>query len=116
MTYKLKSATLIEAIVAMVIIMAVFGLAMMIYVNVINSSVSARHVRIGLILKKAAEDTVASKRFFDEAFEEGGFAISKSVSKYDNVETLIRLRLEIVDGGKTFSRNQLVIQEVNEED
>lgn len=114
MVGKVKSATLIEVIVAMIIIMTIFALSMMIYVRVLNSSISERQVRIGLILKKVAENTASSKRFFDETFDEDGFNIRKNITKYDNRENLIHLHLEITDGGKTFRRDELILHEVDE--
>jgi hypothetical protein len=116
MVTKIKGATLIEVIVAMVIVMTVFGISMMIYLHVLNSSMSERQVRIGLLLKRVGEDTISSKRFFDETFDEEGFSIRKSIAKYDNRDNLIHLHLEIVDGGKIFSRDQLILHEINEED
>lgn len=113
---KVKAATLIEVIVAMVMIMTVFGISMMIYLQVLHASISERQVRIGLILKKIGEDTISSKRFFDETIEEDEFSIHKSIATYDNRENLIHLHLEIVDGGKTITRDQLIVHEVHEED
>jgi Tfp pilus assembly protein PilV len=50
--HKLKASTIIEVLISMVIIMVVFGMAMMIYANVIRSSLSVKKVRAEAILNE----------------------------------------------------------------
>src|SRR5688572_7097098 len=91
---RIPGATLIEVIVALVIIMIIFGIAMMIYINVLNSSTSAGVANANLLLKEISEETIVTKRYFDEQINNNELIIVKSVKKYNNLEGLIHLHLE----------------------
>lgn len=113
---RITSATLIEVVVSLVIVMIVFGIAMMIYINVLGSSSSERVLNINLVLKELSEETINANRFFDERIERDGLKITKSVDKYSDVEGLVRLHFEVVDAGKLVTRDMLLIVSEDEED
>lgn len=112
---KITSATLIEVVVSLVIIMIVFGIAMTIYINVLGSSSSERVLDINLLLKELNDETITANRLFDEQIERGGFRVIKSVEEYNGIKGLVHLHFEVVDGGKVITRDQLLIVESNEE-
>ena len=49
---KIMASTILEVIVAMVIIVVVFGIAMMIYTNVLRMSLSVKKIQAQAILKE----------------------------------------------------------------
>ncbi len=112
---RIASATLIEVVVSLVIVMIVFGIAMMIYINVLSSSNSERVLDINLLLKELSDETIVNNRFFDERMERDGVRIIKSVDEYDNIKGLVHLHFEVIDGGKVITRDQLLIVEGDEE-
>jgi len=111
---KITSATLIEVVVSLVIIMIVFGIAMTIYINVLGSSSSERVLDINLLLKELSEETIDTNRLFDERIERDGIRIIKSVEEYNGVKGLVHLHFEVVDGGKLITRDQLLIVKSDE--
>ena len=113
---RIKSATLIEVVVSLVIIMIVFGIAMTIYINVLSSSSSERVIDIKLLLKELSDETITENRFFDEHIERDGLKIVKSVDEYNNIKGLVHLHFEVVDGGNFITRDQLLIVNSDEED
>ena len=49
---QIRASTILEVIVAMVVIVVVFGIAMMIYTNVLRTSLSAKKIRAQMILNQ----------------------------------------------------------------
>ena len=106
---KLRSATLLEVIVSLVIVMIVFGIAMMIYINVLNSTPTERELNYFLLMKEVSSETISSKRYFNEDINKNGIHIMKSVSKYHGLKDLMHLHLEIADGNRPVSIDQLIM-------
>jgi Tfp pilus assembly protein PilV len=113
---KIQAATLIEVIVSLVIIMIFFGIAMMIYINVLNTSISNRQIQADLLLKEVCEETILNRRYFDEKIEKDGFVVYKSIRKYSDMENVIHLHVETLNKSKVVSRDQLINAERDEED
>jgi hypothetical protein len=63
---KLKSSTILETIVALVIILAFFGIATTVFVRVTATSMSTTKLRAEQLLKVYAEKTARERLFFDE--------------------------------------------------
>ena len=76
---KIKGSTLIEVLIAMVIIGFVFTIGTAIYIN-LHQAVSNYHEwRIELALKKYAVQTKREASFFDEEIEESQMSLQKAV-------------------------------------
>ena len=92
---KLKAATLVEALMALVIVMICFVIGSMIYVNVINSDNNRQEIKANLILNETALKTKEEKKFIDEKIEIGNenLIIQKTVILYKNIENLNLLTL-----------------------
>jgi len=116
MDTKLKASSLFETIVALMVTMLVFGIAMTIYVNVLRNSTSLADFKASLRLEQLAKETKESKRFIDESFEEGNVSIEKRVGKYQNKEGLLLLELEAFDQTKRklAEHKEILIEELNE--
>jgi Tfp pilus assembly protein PilV len=111
--YKVKGSTLLEVIVALVIIMFVFGIAMMIYLNVLQSSYSNRLIQANLLLKAISDETIREKKYVDEYIQRNGWTVKKSIVKYQHSNCLIHLHLETMDSlyhGKVINRDELIIE------
>lgn len=91
---KVIASSIIEVIVAMVTVMIVFSLGMMIYVNVVKSSVSMQQMTLTLELKQISTQTLKDKSFFDDEIPFGNNTIIKRVSKYNDIENLYLIELE----------------------
>jgi Tfp pilus assembly protein PilE len=97
---KLKASTILEVIIAMVIILVVFVLATQIYVNVISSSPSlSRQAGIGLaesMVKKA----IAENDFTSGDLQQDSMQIRKVVTPYKNFDDLYQINIVTRTNGK----------------
>ena len=112
----LKATSLIETVVALVMIMSVFSIGMMVYFNVIKSSYSLQQLKASLMLNELSKVTKEKKSFFDEQDSTETLVIYKRISKYENMENLVLLELEVLskDSTKLASRRELVELDENE--
>ena len=90
---KVKSSSLLETIIAMVIIMVVFGISIMIYVNITSSTFSTQKIKTDLLLKQLAITTLEKKSYFDETIEYEIITIDKQVQKYNDTDDVLLMTL-----------------------
>ncbi len=105
---KLKASTLLEALVAMVIVMLALGVFTTIYLNVLRSGDYHRKTEAGLLLEKIAMETKQSKTFIDTEFNLEEFVIIKKIITYEGAENLSLLSL------KAFDKKEKLLVERNE--
>lgn len=113
LNYKLKAATLMESLIAMVIIVVCLGIGTMIYTNVLNSDKQRLKFKALLMLNKEAAQIKAEKIFFDGEKQVGDYRIKKTIKKFEQTENLYTLALVVLDkDGKIIgSRNELISTE-----
>ncbi|MDQ3192428.1 MAG: hypothetical protein M3Q58_12615 [Bacteroidota bacterium] len=111
LTKKIKASTLIEVIVALIIVMISFGIAMAIYVNVTYSDNQIQKLKANLILNETAIKTTNENSFIDEKTEVDGISVVKTVHSYEGIQGLNLLLLEAFDVNmkKIAERKELVI-------
>jgi len=81
---RIKASTLVEVVVAMVVILVVFGIAMMIYTNVLRLSLSAKKIRAQALLQETllkAEHTAGNTT---QSFTLDDFRIEQEAAPYNN--------------------------------
>jgi Tfp pilus assembly protein PilV len=107
---KLKAASLLEVVIAMVIISIVFGVGMMTYMNILKSSFSVQQLNATLLLNKIVEETKQEQSFFDETITEENITVYKKASKYQGNDNLVLLELEVLDAENKIlaNRKQLI--------
>jgi hypothetical protein len=94
---QLKASTLIEALVAMVIVMICFGIASMIYVNVLNADNNRIQLKAHLIVSDLAQKAKTTSTFLDEKIETEGLVIQKSIEGYHDIPNLSVLKFVAFD-------------------
>jgi hypothetical protein len=94
---RIKASSLFETIVALMVIMIVFGIAMTIYVNVMKNSSSLAELKASLRLEEIARETKDGKKYFNESFETEGVQIEKKISVYKGREGIILLEIVAFD-------------------
>lgn len=109
---KVKAATLMEAMVAMVIVMICFGIASMIYVNVLNADRNSILISAHLTMATLAEKTKESNTFLDEKIVGERLAIQKAVEPYQAIPGLFLVKYTAADKeGKIVAEyKELVLQ------
>lgn len=109
---KLKStvraSSLLEVVISMVIIVAVFGIAMMIYTNVLRSSLSSQKLKAEALLKEAAFTAEHNAVNTAQTFTAEDFRIEQEIKPYRGNTALIELHLTAYD------QNQQKIAELQE--
>lgn len=107
---KLKASTLMESMVAMVVVMLCFGIASMIYVNVMNSKNKRIELHAHLLLNNIAIQTKKLDLFIDEEIREGEIIITKKVETYKEISGLSWLKLTALDAnGKIIATHNALI-------
>lgn len=101
MKKKLRASTLIEAIVALVIIMLVFSIIMNFYLRQVKSSSQLNKLNIHFILNKIVNNEDVEQLYNDTEYKFESFMIKKTVSQYKNKENLFLLKYECLDTNKT---------------
>ena len=79
---RLKATTIIESMVAMVIIVVSFGIAMMIYMNVLSTDQLSPQTKADILLQEEMVETKKNRRFFKETKEIDGILLEKEVLPY----------------------------------
>lgn len=94
---KLKAATLMESLVAMVVVLVCCGIAAMIYVNVMNSGNEREKLKAHLLLNETAIKTKSERLFLDEEIKGEFITIRKTVEPYKEQADLSLLVLTALD-------------------
>ena len=109
--YKLKASTLIESLIAMVIIVVCVGIATTIYVNVLDSDKQRQKLKAALLLDDIAIKTKAGKNFLDEEMTIENWKIKKTVGRYKDYSNLYQFTLKVIDSEnkRIALRNELIV-------
>ncbi len=106
--HKLEGSSLLEVIIATVVMMIVMGIGTMIYSNVVNSSYTFQKKKADLLLNEKAIDTKINHKLFNEETEVDNFTIKREVSKYQNTDDIYIINL------KAFNNEEKLISERKE--
>ena len=94
---ELQASTLIETIVAMVVLMVCLGIATMIYVNVTGSGTSRQKFHAYTLIHQVAVQSNLQKKYLDEQTEESGITIRKTIEKYGGMEKTLIMKITAID-------------------
>jgi len=83
MRYRVSASSLLEVIVAMVIIVVVFGLAMMIAANVSRGSLSVEKLHAQAVLKNVLAEEEGRRDFVSRTISIDSVAVEQEVKPYD---------------------------------
>jgi len=113
LNFALKASTLMESLVAMVIIVVSLGVGTMIYSNILNSDKQVLQLKAICLLNKEAARTKKEKTFLDSEKQFENCNIKKTVELYDQTANLYRLTLSAFDksGHLIAVRKELIITE-----
>ncbi|WP_428330289.1 type II secretion system protein [Mucilaginibacter sp.] len=111
LNYRLRASTLPEVLVAMVIILVVFGIAMTIFTNVMRLSLSAKKLRAAALLEKALRQSGDDTE--DSTFSMEEFRVTRETKPYPRDPTLIDIYMTAYDpnGQKTAEIHQILSNE-----
>jgi hypothetical protein len=107
LTKKIQAATLIESLIAMVIVMLSFGIATTVYVNVISSGNQLQKLKSELLLKRIASETIKAHLFLDEKITVDEITVQKKITSYNGSKDLLEISLQ------AFSSNEKLLCSYN---
>ena len=93
---RLPAFSMVESIIAMVILLLVFSSTIIMYNTVLSTGSNFRKVKIRSDLKKWMEQTKASKSFIDQSILKNGCSYEKTCTLTDDKKFLI-LRFQAKD-------------------
>ena len=94
---KLKASTLVEVIVAMVIISTVFLLSLGVFLNISKHSNNGLKLKAALVSEEIMVSTRQGKLFLDENIPLDNLDIIKQVSSYKSYKDLVLVSIEVKD-------------------
>jgi Tfp pilus assembly protein PilE len=94
---RVRASTLLEVVVSMVIIILVFGTAMMIYGNVMRLSLSARKIQAQALLKQAMQTTEKTGVADNESLAAGDLRIERKTKPFGVEKYLLEVDLIAYD-------------------
>jgi len=97
LTTKTAASTLLEVIISMIVIVVVFGIAMMIFTNVIRFTTSAKEIRAKAAMQDLLVKEEQSKAIAGQSINVGDFTIEESVAVYNNQNSLVLVQLTAFD-------------------
>jgi hypothetical protein len=94
---RIKSATLVETIVAMVIILVIFSITTTVLVQTNKVSFSTKKIKADYVIDQFAEETGLEKSFFDDEKNAGTFTIQKRISENSFSQKVVVVRFSAMD-------------------
>ena len=94
---KLKAATLVETIIAMLIILIVTGITVMILVQVTSTGYSIQNLKATSLIDRVISETDFRKSFFNEEIFDNGFKVRKEIIDGDFGNAIVSLRISVYD-------------------
>ena len=105
---RVKASTVLEVIISMVIIIAVFGVAMMIYANVTRMSLSSQKIKAEAVLSQIMKDMDKAELSSDQQSVIDGFTVERSVKLYMENNKLLQVDL------KAYDQNHQILAELHQ--
>jgi hypothetical protein len=110
-----NASTILEVVISMVIILVVFGMAMMMYTNVMRSSLSVKKIKARALLHEVLAKAEQNKENTSQTFTIDDFKIEQKIGPYEGNTTLTEVDLAAYDANlDTIAKLQKIIINKNE--
>jgi len=109
----LKASTLVESLIAMVILVVCLGIGTMVYSNVLSSDKERKQLHATLLANEEAIKIKSEKNYLDAEEKSGDWTLKKTIEKYDQTENLFSLSIVVLDGDRKIIliRRELILVE-----
>lgn len=113
LNHQLKASTLVESLIAMVILIVCLGIGTMVFTNILNSDKERKELHASLLANEFALKVKAQQNFLDDEEEIGEWTLKKTVEKYKDADNLYQLSIAVIDGDHkiVLVRRELIIVE-----
>ena len=107
---KIQAFTILESMVAMVIVMIVFGLTSVIIMNISSSGITKEKQDAYTSVNLLRNETLQENRFIDETIETNSLRIEKTILEYSSNTSLKILLIKAYKGQeKLFESKEIVL-------
>lgn len=107
---SVKASTLLEVIVAMVIILIVFAVAINIFTKVVSTSPSVKQQQIRCLSAAIIEQSLYEHNWTDESVEIDSIVFQKTVVPYRNDSQVLEIVVIASERGKELGRSRQIIR------
>jgi hypothetical protein len=94
---RVKASSLLETIVAMVVLLTVFSISLVIIKNVLSVATIGTKTNSYFMLQEEFYETIKNKKYFDEDIDKEQFKISRQVSKSTLSDSLLVIEFKAID-------------------
>lgn len=91
--HTLRAFTILEAMMAMLIIMIVFGLTTYVFVSISASGFTPQKKKAYFTVQQLRNETLKNQRYLNETFETDDFIIQKTIENYHDHPRLKSLQI-----------------------
>jgi hypothetical protein len=114
--YRIPASSLLETVVASMVMMLVFGVGMMTYMNVVRSNTSLSDLQAAQQLDEVFYDTQKNKKYMDEQQVSSRLIITKRVTPYKNSDVLYCIYLQAEDpSGRILAKRTDIVRTEDED-
>ncbi len=106
---KIGAFSIIESMVAMVIVVIMFSLSAMVIANVSSSGISREKQDAYMLAQSLRSETLKNKRFLDEIANFEDLVIEKTILDYQKSEKLKVLLIEVFKNEKPLYKSKEII-------
>ena len=106
---RLKAVSIIETLVAMVILTISLGIAFMIFMNVISNNSVIVKTRAKVIAQEVAPKAIEEERWLNEELEIQNFIIKKKYQRSNNSDNLLLLQVSVFKGQENITTHHQLI-------
>lgn len=109
-TYKIKGSSLLETLIAIVLMVVSFSVATMIIINVLASDRGRMKMHATLELEKLYIQTIHEKSYINSTVESGKIKLVKTIEPYKGSSNLYQITLTAVqENGQNLSEIKKLI-------
>jgi hypothetical protein len=113
---KLPASTLLEVIIAMVVILIVFTLAIGIYNNVLRSTTSVKKIQVSAEATYQVKKSIIDSNWIDQDIERDSLVLKKTVIPYQNYKDLVIVTVVALEHGKQIEKSRRIVKKTSHED
>ena len=77
----LKATTLVETLVALLLLSIAFSIGMMVYLNLVQSNTNYSKSKANTLLKFELQQAIQQRTFYDKEYKKSGFSIERKILK-----------------------------------
>jgi type II secretory pathway pseudopilin PulG len=110
-----KASTLLEVIVAMVIILIVFTLAIGIYNNVLGRADSVKKEQVNAMTAHLISQSINERNWNDEEIRQDSITLQKTVVPYEKYTDLVLITVTALEHDKQIGQSRKIVKKAADE-